>query len=246
MRPSDPCHACAGQALVESLVVMLALGGLFMVIPWLGRLQDIALQSTHASRFAAFSLTRDPDLRPLSQIVRHFFSNPSHQWTRSDGGRLISDGSQVRLSISAPSDPDAAAQPGGVDQEASALRRGLRIDEWGILTAQTSVSISNPMPLPGNVGPARLDAYPPLSHGVAILVDAAHASDDALAQRRVARSGPGWADMAQTSYSLGRRVAGASGPVDKGWGRDVPLFDWLEPWAGRVPAHHLGGAGDAP
>ncbi|HEU0231180.1 MAG TPA: hypothetical protein VFR20_11450 [Burkholderiaceae bacterium] len=246
MRPSGSSHACAGQALLESLVIMLALGGIFMVIPWLGRLQDIALQSAHASRFAAFSLTRDPALRPLSQIIRHFFSGPSHQWARSNGTRLISDGSQVRLSVSALSDLDVAAHPGGVDQEASALRHGLRIDEWGILMAQTGVSISNQMALPGRVRPAWLAPYPSLDRGVAILVDAAHASDDVSAQRRVARSGPGWADMAQTSYSLGRRTAIVSGPVDESWGRDAPLFDWLEPWAGRLPAYHLGGTGDAP
>lgn len=236
--------ACAGQALVESLVVVLALGALFMAIPWLGRFQDLVLQAGHASRFAAFSLTRDSGLRPLSGIRRHFFSGASHQWVTSRGERIIAGDSQIQLAVSGLPNLDALAQPGGAEPDAVTQRRGLRIGEQGFLKARVEVSF----PLAATLGApdaATALSYPPVARQVAILVDAGHASDDTSVQQRVARSEPTWANRAETSYSLGRRIAGVSMALDKGWGREAPSFDWLEPWAGQLPAYRLGYAGDS-
>jgi hypothetical protein len=238
-RPGTAGKACAGQALVESLVVVLALGAMFVAIPWLGRFQDIALQAGHASRFAAFSLARDNSLRPLPGIHRHFFSGSSHQWATSHGDRIVGDDSQISLAVSTLPNLNVLAQPGGIEPDASAQRRGLRIGEQGLMKARVAVSFpSNAAPVAPDA--AKAPAYPSVARHVAILVDAGHASDDTSVQQRVANSEPAWANMAESSHSLGRRAAGISVVLDKGWGREAPSFDWLEPWAGRLPAYRLG------
>ena len=240
---------CGGQALVEGLVVVAAMAALFVAIPWLGRLQDLALQAAHASRYAAFSLARDPDLRPAESIRRHYFFGSSHQWRSLAGQRLVAQDWQARLAV-APHTVPATALPGGVDSDASALRGGLALDQWGILEARVQVSFpESPAFPPSTVEAGRHFArwrYPSLSRHTAILVDAGHAASDQLAQQRVAESGPGWGNAAAVSYSLGRRISNAVAPSDRGWGRDAPTFDWLAPWAGWLPSHHLAAWGENP
>jgi hypothetical protein len=232
------------------MTAMLALAALFVAIPWLARFQDIALQAAHASRFAAFSLAREPGLRPVAQIRRHFFSGPSHQWSDLRGRPILADAVQAQLEVPSATAPASAAQPGGDDPESSALRRGLRLDDWGIVQARVLVPFSDPADSTasghetGQLAGGR--AYPSLSRHTAILVDAGHASSDALVQRRVAESGPGWDDMASTSYSLGRRISGGAAGVDSGWGRATPRLDWLGPWAGALPDYHLEPREEAP
>jgi hypothetical protein len=226
---------------MEGLVAMSGLLALYGAISWLGRYQDMALQATHASRYAAFSLARNRGLRPVGSIRRHYFSGPAHQWARPDGLRIF-DQAQTQLKLSVSGERLAAdALPGGMAKHAVALRQGLKLDGPGLYHAFVSIRFADS----GAPGHHRFVSYPALVRNTAILVDAGHAGDDSGAQQRVAQSGPGWRDIAGRSQALGRRIASYMVPVDSAWERDAPDFDWLVPWAGHVPGFHLGrhGAG---
>src|SRR3546814_15987911 len=88
----------------------------------------MALQATHASRFAAFSLARNASLRPIAQIRRRYFSGPAHQWTASDGNPVLSDRqSEATLTVSPGQHLGPQTLPGGTDSSAPALRHVLRL-----------------------------------------------------------------------------------------------------------------------
>lgn len=219
-----------GQALVEGIVALLVLLSLWVAISWLGRFQDMALQASHASRFAAFSLTRNPDAPPVIQSRTDYFSGPDHQWMdrrgRSALGNVLSkDRSEVTLKVVRQPALEPGAQPGGVSARAHDLRQGWRLEDMGIVKATVVVA------------PPR---YPALARHTALLTGAGHATDDIDSQRRLAESPAAWSDSANRSYGLGRRIESGVSALDRAWGRPEPHFDWLVPWAGYVPVHHLG------
>ena len=72
-----------------------------------------------------------------------------------------------------------------------------------------------------------------------ILVDAEHSSNDSEANQRAGISARAWKDVALESYQLGRHIQRYAEGVDEGFARAKPVFDWLRPWAGLVPKHHL-------
>ncbi|MBB4842626.1 hypothetical protein HNP55_001141 [Paucibacter oligotrophus] len=74
----------AGQALTEFLVVSLALLPLFMLIPVIGKLQDLGHQTQMASRYAAFDASArnpmqgagwKPEAQLADEVRRRFYSN---------------------------------------------------------------------------------------------------------------------------------------------------------------------------
>lgn len=73
-----------GQALTEFLVVAVALIPLFLLIPFIGKYQDISHATQLASRYAAFdALTRNaamgswkPEAQLADEVRRRFYSNP--------------------------------------------------------------------------------------------------------------------------------------------------------------------------
>lgn len=219
-----------GQALVEGIVALLVLLSLWVAISWLGRFQDMALQASHASRFAAFSLTRNPDATPIIQSRTHYFSGRDHQWMNHRGksvlGNVLSnDHSEVTLRVVRPLALEPGAQPGGVFKRAQELRRDWRIEDRGIVKATVAIAPPN---------------YPALARHTALLTGAGHAADDVDSQQRVAESPAAWSNSANRSYDLGRRVQASASALDRAWSRSEPHFDWLAPWAGHVPAYHLG------
>lgn len=237
----------SGQALVEAIVAMLGMLSLWVAIAWLARFQDMALQASHASRFSAFSLTRDghPDL--IGGVRRHYFSGPAHLWSDRRGRHLLGGGQpEVGLDIDTGQVLLPSAQPGGAHEHASALRRQWRIQDSGIVSARVTVQ-PRPSGRTAAAGVKGMDAglayfdhwYPSMSRHTAILSGAGHASDDLAVQRRVAESGLGWSDSALRSRQLGQRVQEKVQPLDRGWNRPEPEFDWLQPWAGLVQEHHL-------
>jgi hypothetical protein len=244
-------NAEKGQALIEGVVVLLALLSLWVAIPWLSRFQDIALQASHASRFAAFSMTRNRAAMPVQQIREHYFSGPAHQWADRRGQALLSlDKSEVSLKISAGAALAAQAQPGGSAQLAQLLRSDWRLEDSGIINAHVSVALPafQVLATPAASGSDSIKAgisqfdkgYPVVSRHTAILAGAGHASSDTDTQIRVSESGLGWSDSAQRSYALGRKIESRMAPVDQAWGRPAPVFDWLLPWAAEVPEFHIG------
>jgi hypothetical protein len=225
-----------GQAMVEGFVVLLALTALWSAISWLGRLQDIDLQAAHASRYAAFSGTRHPNMdghsnaKHIAQV--HFFGGPAHQWVDAQGARmLLNAAEEVQLDTNRRRTLPLHAQPGGSGGNAAALRADWHLADTGILESHI------------RVGPAANNSVvwgiSELRRHTAILVGAGHASDDMQVQLRVADSRLAWGKSAQASYGLGRSIAAAMVGVDAGWDRPKPVFDWLGPWAGAVPGSRL-------
>lgn len=141
MKARLPAHALySGQALVEGLVALSVLLLLWVAIGWLARWQDVALQASNASRFAAFSLTRNPAAQPLAQSRLHFFSGSSHQWNDRRGRPLLSqDRAEVSFDLRRVPTLAAHAQPGGELAYAQSLRLDWPIEDTGVASAYISV-----------------------------------------------------------------------------------------------------------
>ncbi|TAL77075.1 MAG: hypothetical protein EPN76_09470 [Burkholderiaceae bacterium] len=238
----------SGQALLEGAVALLVLLVFFVGCAWLARFQDMALQASHASRFAAFSLSRDPGYSPLETLRESYFSGATHQWHDRRGGSLLSSGrSEVELVIRRSARLAAQAQPGGAYAGVTSLRREWQIEDAGIISASVAVAPSisaatKPLGSNNQVGSLlrQFDAYyPRLVRHTAILSGAGHAPDDRAVQDRVAQSDTGWSGAAENSYALARQISSGMAGVDKAWRRLTPVLDWLGPLQGHVPEHHL-------
>ncbi|NYT61219.1 pilus assembly protein [Alcaligenaceae bacterium] len=234
-----------GQALVEGLVVLLALMSLWVGVSWLARFQDMALQASHASRYAAFSLSRNLEANIENDMRRHFFSGPAHQWSDRRGKRLLSSAlDEIDVQTHRQTALAVQAQPGGALLHAQALRQDWRLDDTGVLAVQLSAaprlglaSLHNNLPADGL---AYFDSQNLLlQRHTSLLTGAGHAADDMAVQQTVANSSLAWSNSANSSYVHGKKIASAMTAVDAGWGRPQPVFDWLEPWSGHVPESHL-------
>jgi len=238
----------SGQALIEAVAALLALLVLFTAMSWIARFQDMALQAGHASRFAAFSLARGSAEEAPDTIRRHYFSGPSHQWADRRGRPLLSgQESEVSMRILPGPALAAEAQPGGGHPQAGRLRHEWLLED-GAAAARVIV-----MPRPPGVAPRAAEAggptrdwlspfdlwYPALSRHTSILYGAGHAPGDQAAQTITGGSVLAWRDSATRSYHLGRDIQRRAQPIDAGWSRPDPVFDWLQPWAEAIPDHHL-------
>src|SRR5690625_3405396 len=218
--------ASSGQALAESLVVILVLLALWQGSTWLGRLQDMALQAQHASRFAAFALTRSQEARPIHSIERHFFSGSAHQWRNADGSLMLpTHADNIRLQVMASQPVGAEAQSGANRAHSSLLRHWWARDDHGIFSASFHVGLVS--------DGLRLKRFTSLMHG------AGHSSDDQQVQKRLAQSETAWQSAYRFSYRSGTQVADVMQKVDGAWPRAQFNPDWLSKWAGFVPQRHL-------
>lgn len=235
-----------GQALVEGMVALIVLISLWVGIAWLARYQDMALQASHASRYAAFTFTRNLQAPVESDVRQYYFSGPAHQWSDRGGKQLLTDGrAEVGLRYDSSSVLAARAQPGGNALYARTLRQEWHLDDKGISSGHITVA-----PLSGRAMRPEIPSFTGLNYfdnqrlvlrrHTAILAGAGHAADDTAAQQVVADSALAWGHSAHASYALGARIAAAMARVDTAWNRTEPVFDWLVPWAGHVPDSHLG------
>jgi len=216
--------------MAEALVAMLALAALFWAIPLLGRYQDIALDTLHASRTAAFAMTQTDEID--SSVIRHHFAESALRWRDAGGTPLLpDDGIMLRFDRSPLA---TGAQPGQQDAAARALRHDWQIEDRGIVFATVAVHPRNVLNAPQWHEPhLRIERH------TAILAGAGHAMSDQEGQHRIARGTAGWSRAAETSIRAGRTIADAMQAVDAGWHRPSPELDWLSPWAGLVPADRL-------
>lgn len=233
----------AGQSLAETLVVMLAILIFFTAIPWLGRLLDIGLNQANASAYAAFQYTRQLDGVDEKDIKERFFLGVDKNW-RDRRQELLMSSERVHISVGHEKRLNTLMQPGMQAEHAQALREGWKIEDKGVVQARLSAS-----PTYSRVGSAKTTALgldlgffdqlnPRLSNHTAILSDAAHASSDIESHHRTAWSNEAWGNATDRSYDLGRKIQSYAGPVDAGFDRAEPVFDWLVPWAGKLPGHH--------
>jgi hypothetical protein len=254
---ATPTLRIRGQSLVEALVGMVALGGLFVLIPVLGRYQDLGLQTLHAASQVAFAAAREAPTP--TRAAAYPFQAADNRWTDRRGrGMLVLDERGVGAAVGLSADPAAAWQLGG-QQAAGQLRKEWALDR-GIVTARVRIS-----PVPGAgvspAGAARIGSgppedvdaskdaagtiwtgliAPPIHRRVAILAGAGHAGGDGAAQSRMASSELAWSANASQSVGAGRAAAAVLQPLEAGWNRPAPDFDWLGSWSGLVPASAVG------
>lgn len=218
-----------GQAMVEALVALVAIIAMWHAVAWIARLQDLALQAHHAARYGAFAAARQPKNVSHAAPDLRFFTMQRLQWTDTRGRWLLpSIYQEPRWNFTSTTPMPNHAQP-GLDHDASrTLRRQWGVEDPGVVVAGITLQ---PVAEQGN--------WPRLHREVAIAVDAAHASSDADAAERIRQSSLGWYAAANTSAQRGQQVVSRAQGVDAGWGRPLPEFDWLMPWAGDVPEHVL-------
>lgn len=226
----------AGQALVETLAVLAVLGSLWLGIAWLGRLQDAALQLAHASRRAAFAHAHQ-GLAPeaLGSGGDGYLDATGHRWRTRRGSNLLAE--DVHLALE-PGGAAAGRQPGDAVAGAADLRRELRLGDSTVWRAVARVQSAGEDGTTGALSDfdhLGLD----LRRHTAILRGDGAAADDAGAQSTLAGSPRAWSDAAAASRAAGQGALGRIGRVDSAWGRALPDWDWVGPWATAVPRLHL-------
>lgn len=166
--PSTAQHE-HGQALTEFLVLALALVPLFLLLPMIGKYQDLSHQTQMASRYAAFDAmvrndsvsTWKPEAQLADEVRRRFFSKPDAPiktfdvagdfdadrnplWTDPAGKHLIPKFSAIQVSYGPGYAPTHA---GGFskasDGEAFLLRKALELQARGVYTANVTVPLAN-------------------------------------------------------------------------------------------------------
>ncbi|NLY63552.1 MAG: pilus assembly protein [Alcaligenaceae bacterium] len=238
-----------GQALAEGLVVMLVLLLLFAAIPWLGRLLDMALQSSNASSYGAFQLSRAiPDINK-AELDSRFFIGPDKNW-RDRKGKLLLQNKSIHVQVDRAQKLDDSMQPGMNASYARSLRQDWKLEDEGIANVSLQVtptySVAREKPDGKNTNIALGLGLGFYDHSVftikrhtAILTGAGHAVSDRAAHQHTALSEQGWQKSARLSYETGQKIQSYAQSVDAPWGRTQPVFDWLQPWQGLLPAHHL-------
>lgn len=228
------------QAIAESLVLFLVLLSLFVAIPWLGRLLDIRQQQDNASRYAAFQLTRQLDSVDDQAIKNKFFFNKVHRWQDRQGQKILREES-VQLQINRTQQLSNLAQAAQQVGHAQTLREQWNLQDKGIASAVVKV-----LPTYSAKGNANAEMnflerlVIPMQRQTAILSDAGHSESDSATHQRTGQSALAWRESAEEAYALGRHIQRYAAPVE-GFHRAQPVFDWLMPWTGRLPKHHLEG-----
>lgn len=234
-----------GQAALEALVSMLALAVLWVGVAWLGRIQDLALQASHAARYSAFMVTRHDSDTPANEGSVASFTDSTKQWMDRRGEALQNSVYQdISVSFTRGAPMAAHKQLGGADKGMTQLRHDWHSADKGVLTAQVHVvQRTDYVQEKSHSSLLKLhqfdEAYPLIRRHTSIMTGSAHSSDDTATAERIVKSDLAWSRPARDSYRLGRRVEAAASRVDAGWDRPKPVFDWLQPWADRLPEHHL-------
>lgn len=234
-----------GQALVESLVALLALAVLWVALSWLAHYQDAALAATHASRYVAFVAGRGEQLGTYQAL---YATRQAFPYRGGESVVVSSEVPDASVSISRQrlTPLSVSAQPGAGSVTATTLRNDWSLADKGIVRARVSLSFGDPSLGVGASQDASLFklrafdlAYPPLSRSISILTGAGHGVSDGEVQSRVAASSIAWAAAYGASRAAGSEVTMRADGVERGWGRSAPDFDWLQPWSGQVPGHLL-------
>ncbi len=230
------------QAMAESLVLFLVLISLFIAIPWLGRLLDIRQQQDNASRYAAFQLTRQLDGIDEQAIKDKFFFDKAHRWQDRQGKNIIQE-ENVQLQIDRTQPLSEFAQAAQQVGHARTLREQWDLQDKGIASVWVKVLPTYSAKGSAVAGlNAEMDFLErwriPMQRQTAILTDAGHSESDMATHQRTGQSTLAWRASAEDSYALGRHIQRYAAPVE-GFHRDSPVFDWLMPWTGRLPQHHL-------
>lgn len=231
-----------GQSLVEGLVLLLVLISFFIAIPWLGRLLDIGLQQTSASRYMAFQWTRRMVAPDDLEVKQKFFLAKEHNWRDRQQHKIV-NANNITIRSDRQLLLSDEMQPGQRETYAPILRQQWGIADKGVVIAQLQVTPQywhhNNVASALGIDAGFLERLPlTLYRHTAILMDAGHSDTDENSHRRAGTSALAWKDVTERSYALGQHIQRYAEPVE-GFDRDAPVFDWLVPWAGKLPQHHL-------
>ena len=157
-----------GQALTEFIVLSLVLVPIFLLLPLIGKYQDMAHQTQMASRYAAFDATINngstapwkPEAQLADEVRRRFFSNPDapvktldvagdsdnyHNplWVDPSGKYLIDKLSDIQVTYgSGYGATHAAGFSSAADGNPFALRSLLGLKAQHVYTANVSVRLA--------------------------------------------------------------------------------------------------------
>ncbi|WP_051532380.1 hypothetical protein [Brackiella oedipodis] len=232
----------SGQAVVESVLLLLILIIFFVAIHWLACIGDMALTSTQWSRYAAFQSTQDPDFDP-SPLAATFVSGSSNHWRDRKGEKLL-NAQAIALDIDRSQPLLSEAQPGGRLQTAEQLRSEWHLADTGIATARVQLQphyqvLSHNQ----NALSPQLQVFAQQHIGItrhtAILNRAGHSQSDEQAHQKTAQSQHAWLAAYQPSHTIATKVNHIVAPVDHAWQRPALRFDWLSGWASKLPQMHL-------
>jgi hypothetical protein len=232
--------------MAEGMVVMALLTAFWAALGWIGRAQDIALSAQHASGFAASLATRTlhpaSDQRAMLAASAAYLRGPAHQWLSPGGHSMLHEGASfagagelprvtgpaVSLRMTQDDALMQASDAGGDAAMLSMMRADWRGSQAGLAIAHAYVPVGM---MPFEHGIAL-----PLARQISVLRDAGHADSDVASQQTLADARHAWRQAAVRSTGAGRRVARVMAPVDSGWRRPAPHFNWTSRWAGEVPA----------
>lgn len=251
-----------GQALTEFLVIALALVPLFLLLPMVGKYQDLAHATQMASRYVAFDATSfgntsgfnpwKPPTQLADEVRRRFYSNADAPiktgdvagdfdanrnvfWRDPWGHPLIRNFSDVGVSFG----NGQATQTGGYNSSGSdgtALFANVGIiglASPGVYTANVSVALAN---LPAGIKSTepfdRLDLT--IRRHTSLLFDPWHSPDTKRTDERVGRLAPVGAAVATVEPVLNAAILA----VDMGHVKS-PGFSKLDQWRDVVPVDRL-------
>lgn len=232
-----------GQALAEALILLIILGALFVAIMWLGRLQDIALQLSHASRHSAFKLAYQKHDIAQDEYFADYLRNSS--WLKRDGNNLPDN---YELTVN-NTNTNSYASAGKKFSQPLQLFDELKLADKQIwrFTASSLINGDNSVrSKDSNAGYtlANFDLQQlQLSRFTAIMRAVPSINSDEQVQNNLSDSPSAWGQMARHSIGIGQQVTNRLKGVDSGWGRSMPNWDWLKSWTARIPARHLSNRG---
>lgn len=215
-----------GQAMVEMLVVTVAILMLLWGLLWLQRWQQIKLQTQHHAALQAFRFSQSYELGQQDATQPNYlmglFSSISHQ-------------------------ENTKKQPLGVMPLADPLLSNAR-DEglFGATQRWRFTSVGKADGWYNSAWAQSIFDFMPdmqLQSQTSIWVGAGHVHDDKEAVKRIEASQTLWGKAEKNSTLAIRSLTPLFIPVDMGWGRAPPENKWLQTWSESVPSNHLN-AGD--
>lgn len=229
----------AGQAMVEALLGLGLLVVLFWAVSVLGRQLDLVQQLAHASRHAVFLDAAGEWDEALEQTLLEDFWLAGHEqrWRTPQSLSLVVPGS-ARWQTGRSSLP-SAAEIGGTQRDAAQLRPEWALQDTGVYQRHAQVSLRGFRVWVPGAGSDSAKAMMPalvLQRQTSLVAGAGATSSDEETSKRLEHGPSGWAKAAERSRDLGQTATHLLSPLEQGWGRPTPRWDWVSSWQHQRPA----------
>lgn len=133
-----------GQAMVETIIILLVVASVGVGIAWLSKIQDLALNNTNISSYAAFATSFNQNRDDILQNSNTLLSKQSQQWRNHDGSLMLKDSYQgLHLDWARSALSDDNIQIGMHNTHAKKLRKEWLSQDTGILNVSASLSPTN-------------------------------------------------------------------------------------------------------